>query len=198
MANPPHLDRGPPPPFAFTYDKSVSHWNITVRAWLSSTDSTLDGLCTGIVVFNPEGRVLLIQRAPHDSMPHKWETPGGGVDDDDPSLLHAAARELWEESGLVAVHFTRIVPEGSGQLMSDVFSNRTGKRFFRRVTLLAEVDSCEHVVLDPAEHQDFVWATEDEVRQQRIGDRELIITHTSVQELLLGAFRLREEILPTL
>jgi 8-oxo-dGTP pyrophosphatase MutT (NUDIX family) len=29
-------------------------------------------------------------------MPNKWELPGGAVDDDDPTILHAAARELAE------------------------------------------------------------------------------------------------------
>ncbi|KAJ1323654.1 8-oxo-dGTP diphosphatase [Microdochium nivale] len=55
----------------------------------------------------PPPRVLLVQRAPHDSMPLKWEIPGGGSDDDDPSVLYACARELQEESGLRA---TRVGP----------------------------------------------------------------------------------------
>ncbi|KXJ87938.1 hypothetical protein Micbo1qcDRAFT_215248 [Microdochium bolleyi] len=50
----------------------------------------------------PPPRVLLVQRAPHDSMPLKWEVPGGGCDEDDPSILHSCARELLEEAGLRA------------------------------------------------------------------------------------------------
>lgn len=55
-------------------------------------------------------RVLLIQRAPDDSMPLKWETPGGGCDDEDPSILYACARELKEEAGLLPVSVGPVVP----------------------------------------------------------------------------------------
>lgn len=40
-------------------------------------------------------------------LPGCWEIPGGGCDDDDESILHAVARELWEEVGLTT---TRIGP----------------------------------------------------------------------------------------
>ncbi len=49
-----------------------------------------------------EARILLLQRAPTDSMPLRWEIPGGACDLEDESLLHAAARELREEAGLRA------------------------------------------------------------------------------------------------
>ena len=67
-----------------------------------------DGLAVGACVFKPgsddggENRILLVQRAASDSMPLHWEVPGGACDDEDESLLHAAARELLEESGLRA------------------------------------------------------------------------------------------------
>jgi 8-oxo-dGTP pyrophosphatase MutT (NUDIX family) len=35
-------------------------------------------------------------------MPGRQEIPGGGVDDDDESILHAVERELWEEAALTA------------------------------------------------------------------------------------------------
>jgi 8-oxo-dGTP pyrophosphatase MutT (NUDIX family) len=47
-----------------------------------------------------EDRLLLMQRAASDSLPLLWEVPGGALDPEDPTVLHGAARELWEEAGL--------------------------------------------------------------------------------------------------
>ncbi|EXJ83691.1 hypothetical protein A1O1_07315 [Capronia coronata CBS 617.96] len=68
-------------------------------------------------------RILLIQRAGHDSMPHRWEVPGGGCDLEDPTILHAVAREVWEETGLVAARIGPLVGPKDGQ----VFLTRSGK-----------------------------------------------------------------------
>ncbi len=89
--------------------------------------------------------MLLIQRAAHDSMPNRWEVPGGAVDDDDPSILHGAARELWEEAGLKAVRFTHIVTteKRAGEVPGFIFTNRHGTRFFCRFTFAVEVESYE-------------------------------------------------------
>jgi len=46
------------------------------------------------------GRVLLLRRAAWDTMPGRWELPGGKVDPDEP-LLDALVREVEEETGLM-------------------------------------------------------------------------------------------------
>jgi 8-oxo-dGTP pyrophosphatase MutT (NUDIX family) len=83
---------------SFTVDQSRSYWNAPAQEWLvrHGKEKEWDGLATASVVSNSEGKVLVIQRASPDSMPNKWELPGGAVDDDDPTILHAAARELAE------------------------------------------------------------------------------------------------------
>ena len=53
------------------------------------------------VVINSD-RVLLLQRAAHSFQPLLWELPGGRCESRDETVIGAAARELWEESGLVA------------------------------------------------------------------------------------------------
>ncbi|PWI68691.1 hypothetical protein PCL_01780 [Purpureocillium lilacinum] len=54
----------------------------------------------------PPLQTLLIRRAASDSYPLKWEIPGGSVSTArDASVLHAAARELREETGLRVARF---------------------------------------------------------------------------------------------
>ena len=47
-----------------------------------------------------EGRTLLVRRARWDSLPGRWELPGGKVDRGEPRL-EALAREVEEETGLM-------------------------------------------------------------------------------------------------
>ncbi|KAK5165703.1 uncharacterized protein LTR77_008626 [Saxophila tyrrhenica] len=179
----------------FTFADSLSPYNVSMKAWLtqSNRQNELNGIATAIVISSSENKVLLVQRAAHDSMPGRWEVPGGAVDEEDPTILHAAARELVEEAGLVAAHFTRVVSEKAGLDPGYVFSNRAGTATWCRLTFAVEVESCERVTLDPNEHQAHVWATEQEVRDQRVEGLEIPITTNSVQATILEAFRLKRE-----
>ncbi|KAK1769011.1 NUDIX hydrolase domain-like protein [Phialemonium atrogriseum] len=188
---------GPPPPptLVFTSDVSVSSYAVSVETYLSAHPE-FDALAVGAIVFsttppaNPEARdhVLLIQRAAHDSMPSRWEVPGGGCDLDDESILHGLGRELWEESGLV---LTAVITQvGDGR----VFFTRRGQRVCK-YTFEAEVQAQDGVVpgvtLDPKEHQAYLWATEDECRARRKGDVELKFTTKDEEAAIMEAFRLR-------
>ncbi|KAK1757005.1 NUDIX hydrolase domain-like protein [Echria macrotheca] len=189
---------------AFEHDSSVAPWTVPKDEWLRARDpeSTLDGIATGVVVFNADNKVLLVQRASHDSMPNLWEVPGGAVDAEDATILHGAARELWEEAGLVLTRIKRFIPEGGQDNGFDIrfienmgyrFTNRARTKKFCRFSFEAEVESCDAVALDPNEHQDYVWASEDEVRAQKIGDRAIPLTGPAGLAMLLTAFRLRRE-----
>jgi 8-oxo-dGTP pyrophosphatase MutT (NUDIX family) len=137
----------------------------------------------------PTPHTLLIRRAAHDSAPNKWEVPGGAIDAEDESILAGCARELFEEAGLVA---TRLGPLLGEEGEPEVFLTRSG-RIVLRVPFLAEVDCAavgegraggqepsdavedwglmrliEKVKLDPNEHSAFVWATEEDVRLERM------------------------------
>lgn len=50
-----------------------------------------------VVIHDPQGQVLLIERADH---PGFWQSVTGSVEPEDASLLHTAAREVGEETGI--------------------------------------------------------------------------------------------------
>ncbi|KAK1467378.1 NUDIX domain-containing protein [Colletotrichum melonis] len=191
-----------PPAFNLTYPPSLEPYNIPATTWLTANSKSWDGLATGALVFSPStNKILLLQRAAHDSMPLRWETPGGAADPEDVSLFAACARELWEEAGLEAVEIVRIVSEGEGKDPGSVFTNRTGTRVFCRfafeITVRDDDDGGrgveEMVRIDPEEHCDFVWASEEEVRRERVGEREIPITNGQMARLILDGFRRRRE-----
>ncbi|KOS16769.1 hypothetical protein ESCO_004652 [Escovopsis weberi] len=120
-----HPEPEPGPPQDFTHAPGLAllaqHPSV-----LRSAHPHVAHLMTGSLVFEAEAspetspeaeagpgyrepRILLLRRAPEDSYPLSWELPGGSVDATDRSVLHAAARELWEETGLAARHFRACV-----------------------------------------------------------------------------------------
>lgn len=116
-----------PPPFNFTTHASAISFTVAPQTYLlGHPDSKFEYLATGTLVFDnlatDAPRILLLQRSASDSSPNRWEIPGGACDDDDESILHGAARELWEEAGLV--------PARIGPVVEDVhlFVSRSGRR----------------------------------------------------------------------
>jgi 8-oxo-dGTP diphosphatase len=59
------------------------------------------------LVESGDGRVLLVRRAAWDTLPGKWELPGGKVDRGE-RVQRALARELEEETGLMLADARRI------------------------------------------------------------------------------------------
>ncbi|PHH77456.1 hypothetical protein CDD80_575 [Ophiocordyceps camponoti-rufipedis] len=183
----------------FTIDESLQTYTLPLKPYLNETlpshqaqGLTPSGICTSTLIFNQQGHLLLLQRASHDSMPNRWEPPGGSVDSADASILHAAARELWEEAGLVASRFrTRV--SGLGR-EGDFFWNQNRSRCFCRAVFVVEVVDSTHVRLDPNEHQAFAWATEEDIRSQTLDGRPLPITNDAMKTILLESFRLRREL----
>ncbi|KAJ2978914.1 hypothetical protein NUW58_g7344 [Xylaria curta] len=113
-------------------------------------------------------------------MPLLWETPGGGCDDDDVSVLHSCARELKEEAGLETISVGPLVrcstagvgfadEKGPGQgglergeeMGSHMFFTRKGK-LVSKFYFVVEAKQTNSVVVDPTEHTAYIWATEEE------------------------------------
>lgn len=203
------------PSTAFTFDPCLVKFDVPLENYLAclqkTTTTPLYGLATGAVVFSKhhphasELRVLLVQRSPTDSMPLKWEIPGGAVDAGE-TILAGAAREVREETGLAVTRITGLVVHdeagGQGEGIDAGYLIRTtrGKRI-PKYTFLVEVEDSGCVRLDPEEHQDYVWATEEECRAKRAvrvvgvegGDVvEFDFTSGAQEEAILNGFALRK------
>jgi 8-oxo-dGTP pyrophosphatase MutT (NUDIX family) len=204
VPSPATTDLGPAPEFHFTFPDRLRGWDKSVAVWLQENNKYFSGVAASAVVFEGE-RVLVLQRAPHDSMPLQWEPPGGGVDPEE-TILVGCARELWEEAGLVARRVVRVVPppgsqDGDGVEREDredrdlgiPFSNRTGDKFYYKFTFEVEVEDAEAVRTDPNEHVGWMWLTEEEVENCRTSNGSAVsFTMSSVRKQLLGAFDLRK------
>ncbi|KAI5856793.1 NUDIX hydrolase domain-like protein [Durotheca rogersii] len=198
-APPPAPAAGPPTTFASL--PAAAAFRVPLAAYLAARPE-FGGVAVGAFVFDGGGRLLLVQRAAHDSMPLRWEVPGGACDADDATVLHAVARELWEESGLRATVVGALVPGGGGDRLRNgaaettpgvghVFFTRRGLRMCK-YSFLTEVDGYD-VRLDPNEHQAFLWVTEEEARARRCGDVAFEYTFREQMLEVYEAFRLNRE-----
>ncbi|CAH0036486.1 unnamed protein product [Clonostachys solani] len=197
----PVTDLGPAPEFRFTFPDRLKGWDKSVAAWLQENNKYFSGVAASAVVFKGD-RVLVLQRAPHDSMPLQWEPPGGGVDPEE-TVLVGCARELWEEAGLVASRVVRVVPPPDGDEVESAeredrdlgipFSSRTGDKFYYKFTFEVEVEDVGAVRNDPNEHVSWMWLTEEEVENCRTSNGSAVsFTMSTVRKQLLGAFALRK------
>jgi hypothetical protein len=114
------------------------------------------------------------QRSATNSMHNRWEVTGGGCDDKDESILHSVAGSCgrWPAKGRV---FFSAKPTSALQLANHISSLRGPKSKYASSLSLVEVgdDAASKIRLDPKEHQRFVWATEAEVRANKVGDVRL-------------------------
>lgn len=174
-------------PHDLDHDLSVDGFTVSKDAYLAvHKDASYTLIATSALVLDPRGpgsslRILLLQRAASDSNPNKWEPPGGAVDDEDVSILHAVTRELKEETGLKATRIDGLVGEPH-------LFNRSNGDTVCRFNFAVIVDAGEDVKLDPNEHQNYVWASEDEVRTGRTGGVELSFVRDEVKQTVLFAF----------
>jgi 8-oxo-dGTP pyrophosphatase MutT (NUDIX family) len=198
--------------FCFTWEPSVAALNLPLKDFLS-TRTPIAGAATGALVFSKAtgaDRVLLIQRAAHDSMPLRWEIPGGACDPEDETLLHGLGRELWEEAGL---RLKRVVRQVGGE---HTFFTRSG-RVIAKVTFETEVETTPpsagdngaleqkalpEVTLDANEHARFLWATEEECRLGKVavlgsGGEDAVVdinfTAKAQKSVILLGFKLRRD-----
>lgn len=181
------------PVFNFMVHPSAALFNVPYETYASShphTKFSYTLIATGSIVFDSSDRVLLIQRAASDSMPNRWETPGGGCDKEDPSILHSAVRELWEEAGLVA---TSVGPRVGDDHLFLTRSGRLVCKFYFMVETERGGEGNLKVKLDPVEHQNYVWASGEDVEAGKVGDVDINFTTGEQKAVVVEAFRARKE-----
>ncbi|KAI0156688.1 NUDIX hydrolase domain-like protein [Hypoxylon sp. FL1284] len=171
----------PSVPTSFTFSPSLAVFKSSLQAHLSA-HPVYGAIAVGAFVFNQEGKMLLIQRAAHDSLPLLWEIPGGACEFEDESLLHAVARELWEESALRVKSIDALVGEAIP------FTTGTGT-YMCKYSFLTQAEGYD-VKLDPEEHQAFLWVTEEEAKAGKCGDVEFEYTFVQQRRAVLQAFEM--------
>ncbi|KAF2684532.1 hypothetical protein K458DRAFT_418096 [Lentithecium fluviatile CBS 122367] len=176
-----------PPPFE--YPASLQEYMIPEKEYFKQHPE-YQALCTGIVVFDKQGKLLLVQRASTEkAFPDFWEIPGGKVDDTDETLLHGAVRELKEETGLEA---TRIVRKVSEFWFDDRKVDGRVPRWVKHIFEM-EVKDLGSIKVDPVEHQAYLFASEEDVIKEKAGDVELKYITPDNKVIKLEAFRHRRK-----
>ncbi|PHH89423.1 hypothetical protein CDD83_6076 [Cordyceps sp. RAO-2017] len=175
-------------PGSFEHSHSVEEFNVSIPEYMRQ-NASISGLMVSAVVFGGT-HVLLIQRASHDFAPLMWEVPGGACEaEQDKTVLHALARELFEETALHLRRVNRRVDQVEfGDTRADGF-------IWRKVTFEVDVEEGDDrdvigaaVRLDPAEHQDWGWAQMAEVDGGQWGKGQLRFSD-SQRTSILTAFR---------
>ena len=157
-------------PISIHVPPSLQQLAVRPQAFLETLPST-DALVVGAFIFaapppTHTAHLLVIQRSAYETFANKWEIPGGGVETEDPTLLHSIAREVFEETGL---HLSSIVHEVRPRIE---FQSGTGiactKLNFEIEVMELKEDELKalkdvEVRLDPTEHQAFRWITHSEL-----------------------------------
>ncbi|KAI9640857.1 hypothetical protein NHQ30_010698 [Ciborinia camelliae] len=176
--------------FSFDYCPSVAEFAVSKHSYLAARPGISFGyIATSAFVLDVSSasnpRLLLLQRAASDSDPNTWEPPGGACEDKDESILHAAARELWEEAGLQAARIDGTIGDPYHFTLSD---GKQVCRFHFVVQLKINGGALPAVGLNPCEHQRFVWATRDEIRERKANGMVLEFTTREVEQTSLLVF----------
>lgn len=119
------------------------------------------GLIVHILMANDNGEVLILQRSKKDDvLPEYWDLPGGTLEDgEDPAL--GAIRETKEETGITITN-PRLFFHKSN---IDIGKN---KQFITLIFLVKSSDT--KIVLNPEDHQAFLWIKPSEINNYKIVD----------------------------
>lgn len=99
---------------------------------------------------NNEGKILLVQRAPHDSFPGLWEMPGGTLDfGEDPKI--GVEREVQEECGISVEALHPIAA------ISGVSEKNDSKSHTVRLAFLCRLIDKRSKITLSKEHSAYLW-----------------------------------------
>jgi 8-oxo-dGTP pyrophosphatase MutT (NUDIX family) len=134
----------------------------------------------------PEPRMLLLHRASADAYGDLWDFPGGSAEKTDESIVDAVKREVMEETGL---HVSEVVECVGMHTWIDTQPGRNTKwaKFSFTVKVAEESEGVHpEVKLAEAEHQAFMWATEEDIRAG-LEEREGALKFIAMEEIEIAA-----------
>lgn len=82
----------------------------------------------GVLVRDPEGKVLFVKRSGTGDHGGEWALPGGGIEDGETAEV-AARRELSEEIGVQAADLTELHQHELGDVDFTTFAHDTDRQF---------------------------------------------------------------------
>ncbi|KAJ9635840.1 hypothetical protein H2201_000164 [Coniosporium apollinis] len=184
----------------FLVPPELVHLSIPLKTF-QEQHPDVQGLVIGALVYSGD-RLLLLQRSASDSYPNRWEVPGGSCDLEDETVLHAVARELFEETGLRATRIVRQVGDGvrfqTGRpsnvtnwlKLSFEVEVATSGSFMGKGDAQGTYEAYQDVMvkLNPAEHQRFIWIKEEELRLKTANGIPLSFISKDQLDLMLAAF----------
>jgi 8-oxo-dGTP pyrophosphatase MutT (NUDIX family) len=181
---------------SFQISHELAYLDISKAQYLEE-HKDLQFLAAGCLVFHGD-HLLLVQRAANErTFRNRWEIPGGQCDNEDPTILYSAARELLEEAGLHVTKFNYQVGKNERFETGPMAARRHWQKFSFVVDVEeAGPQSNLHqkpvVKLDPVEHQRFLWVTQEEIARRWSNNTKFSFTSEAQRVLMLEAFRRRK------
>ncbi|KAF7192063.1 8-oxo-dGDP phosphatase NUDT18 [Pseudocercospora fuligena] len=110
---------------------------------------------TGGSIFHPNtSKLLILKRASTDVFPGYWEVPGGSMEPNE-TVLEGLSREVLEETGLIV--------ESVVYRLEDNELEDNGRKWVQ-FHFVVEVKDVSKIRLDPKEHEEWMWAREEDVQ----------------------------------
>lgn len=115
-----------------------------------------------ILLVAPDGRVLLFRFDTADERPPFWCTPGGALDPGE-GYAEAAARELWEETGIRADPGPEIARRTVDFVTIERVAVTAEERWYRVDTPATAIDPAGHTPLERRVMQQWRWFSREEL-----------------------------------
>ncbi len=105
-------------------------------------------------------KILLLQRSEKSSEGGCWGVPAGKLESGE-EPFHAAKRELFEETGI------NIQDESRIQFLKTLYIRKPHVEYLYHM-FKVHLDRGPEVVLDPKEHQDYLWASNEDIKNLKL------------------------------
>jgi 8-oxo-dGTP pyrophosphatase MutT (NUDIX family) len=146
----------------------------------SNNGKSYDKIVIGAIVFKGS-RILLLKHAAHGIYyPSVFELPSGNVDETDPTLGHALAREVKEETGLnITFVLSELLPPFEYETSKMVGGVQVSKSCLQ-VNFEVEVEGDE-IVVNPEEHAVRIWAGAEQLEGLEMTDGMRVLVKKSLR-----------------